>query len=490
MPHLRLAHATAFAGVLLTATLTESFGQDVPLRYTWMLPKTVVDMTTVYTFQNCEGGIAKVKITATLAARPLPDLRVGQKSIDPSQLQAFSQDRGISLQTIAGSRILSSIGSQPTDQTAQIVGNILGGVSKIVAVALGVPPVSLFALELKSGDAGPPAPQCATGPDSVVAIASQIDSFKADIIKYQTQLENGVVVDDAGHVVMDGAGHPKPLDEAGQKKLTAQIQAAQSLITALQDKLDKLSITIKTTVEPGVTPVVVDTENEAPAPIGNPDGSVDHSGLVAKICPSKNQLKNWFSNLDALFANNRDACTAVPSLEVSVYLDFPNAHSSMFDKTHPGAYTQSIVPDSDQYRDVAYIPVLVWRGERPTSGAHSSDATRSMPLGPPQTLPFGQFGVPQSLPLTVDTFRSLSWAVTFLEDGQITNATFTSKAWGSTATGLFGNAASAANSIATEARNAVSPSNQATALQGQADLIYQQQRLELCLKNPAACPSK
>lgn len=104
----------------------------------------------------------------------------------------------------------------------------------------------------------------------------------------------------------------------------------------------------------------------------------------------------------------------------------------------------------------------------------------------PVNLPFGQFGVAQSLPLQAGTFQGLTWAITFLEDGQITNASYSSKAWGVNLTSLFGAGASSANSIATEFRNAATQANasaetEATKIQGQADLIYQTHRLEFLL---------
>lgn len=113
----------------------------------------------------------------------------------------------------------------------------------------------------------------------------------------------------------------------------------------------------------------------------------------------------------------------------------------------------------------------------------------------PVNLPFGQFGVAQSLPLQAGTFQGLTWAITFLEDGQITNASYSSKAWGVNLTSLFGAGASSANSIATEFRNAATQANasaetEATKIQGQADLIYQTHRLESCSANPSACVSK
>jgi hypothetical protein len=108
----------------------------------------------------------------------------------------------------------------------------------------------------------------------------------------------------------------------------------------------------------------------------------------------------------------------------------------------------------------------------------------------PKAVPFAQYGFTEKLPITARIFRTISWAVTFNEFGEVTNATFSSKAWGSNATSLFGSAASAASSIAAEQQKAASPSAQAAATQAQADEIYQTQRLALCEAHPASCPSK
>jgi hypothetical protein len=167
----------------------------------------------------------------------------------------------------------------------------------------------------------------------------------------------------------------------------------------------------------------------------------------------------------------------------------------MYDATHNKAYEQTqVVNHVHIYRDVAYIPVTAWRGPKPSKTsidfALGEAPLDLVPLVAPQSLPFGQFGVSQALPFTADVFKTLNWQLTFLENGQITAASFQSKAVGNSVTSTFGNLASGANAIATEDRNARNSSNQATLVQGQADLIYQTQRLEACQKHPETCPSK
>lgn len=451
---------------------------EVASRFTWMLPKTVIDTTIAYTFKECAGGKPLINITPTLAAKAIPDLLVGQMQLATGDLQSITQDRGISLQTFGSSRILNSIGSSPTSQVAQIGGNILGGIAKLVAVAFGVPATAAD----KSTSSPPTTPLCASdsNPESAPAIANQIKRLKTEIQTLQAEI--------AG--LKSGPDPITPPDQSVQRRDTAAIAAAQTLITTLQDKL---TITIKTTIDPGVTPVVVNTNSDgAPLPIPTRQSVVQNSGLVATICPSKKQLDNakWFSNIDKLFEGDKTACAAVPNLNVNVYLDFPHGHGTMYDGTHQGKYEQTQVSSDDLYRDVGYIPVLVWRGVKSAKSDDSNPPTEPVQLAQPMTMAFGQFGVAQVLDLKANAFKSLTWQVTFLEDGEITAASFTSKAVGVTATSLFGTAASAANSIATEQRSAANPENQATALQGQADLIYQRQRLALCEANPSTCPSK
>ena len=469
-----LRHRTILPLAVLLAS--PAFGQEVSLRYTWMLPKTVIDATIVYTFDGCKDGVAKVKIAPTLVARTLPDPLVGQLKVDTRPLVSFWQDKSISIQTFANSRIISSAGSSPTGQGAQIIGNILGGIVKVAGLAIGLPGVV-------AEEKGPPKPVCEdqntqnTGP----WVVSQIETLKKNISDAQLRLANGEA-------------------DADQKKDAAAVQAAQTLITTLQEKV---ALTVKTTIDPGVSKVEVDLDSPSAAlPVPDKNDKVAVGGLVASICLSKKQLENakWFSNVDAIFvAQKGDGCLAFPSLKTNIYLDFPNAHSTEYDQpVLPGPYAQTQVNKNAtgqvQYRDVAYIPVLVWRGDRPKPGVvppqESDSAAPQNPfqISAPQMMVFGQFGVAQSLDLTTDAFKSLTWEVDFQEDGQVTKATFSSKAWGQNMTSLLGNVASSANSIATAATG--SSSTQASILQGQADLIYQAQRLQICQTTPASCPSK
>jgi hypothetical protein len=475
-----------------TATVSACFiaapglaADQIAARFSWALPKTVIDTTISYTFDKCENGKPTFKITPTLAGKPVPDPLVGRRKIDTKSLESFFEDRSISVQTFSGSHILSSIGSTPTNQTAQIGGNILGGIAKLVGIVLGVPPVAA------GYSASKPAiePTCKLKddpdkPDTAADIVKQIKDKKDKILELQKQLSDGV-------------------DEGTQKKNTAAIQAAQTVISALQDKV---TITIKTTIDPGLSPPDVDSENDFPVPvIPKKPGAVDDGGLVATICPSANQLSKdvaWFNNLDTIFKDERLHCAAIPSLTVHIYLDFTLAKGTMFDQDADvttsvgttGPYNQTSVPPDYQYRDVAYIPVLVWRGDRPMTVGNPATG-KGPPNGPtqlaePQRLPFGQFGVAQKLPIDAGVFKKMTWQVSFQENGEITSVTFNSTASGVVATSFFGSAVSAANSIASEQRNAASLSAQAGSPQSQADAIYQNERFKQCQINPSTCPSK
>jgi hypothetical protein len=97
------------------------------------------------------------------------------------------------------------------------------------------------------------------------------------------------------------------------------------------------------------------------------------------------------------------------------------------------------------------------------------------------------------VPYKADAFKNNGWSISFADNGEVTSASFATKSWGANITSLFSSAASAGNAIGTEQRAAAqanSPSNQAAALQSQADLIYETRRLALCQADPASCPSK
>ena len=117
-----------------------------PTRYTWVLPRTVLDTTITYSFQDCafdaskNTAIARFKITPTLAPVRLPTCgrELGRDPFPSINFSRFSRTKASRSRRSKTSHILSSIGSQPADQTGTIIGNVIGGVTKLVSVAAGV----------------------------------------------------------------------------------------------------------------------------------------------------------------------------------------------------------------------------------------------------------------------------------------------------------------------------------------------------------------
>jgi hypothetical protein len=439
---------------------------DIPTRFEWMLPKTVLDTVIAYQFQGCtKNGTPQFKITPTLSPKTVADQYVGQRSVFTDQLQSLWEDRNISVQTFGGSRILNSLGSSPTGQAGQIITNILGGIGKIIGIATGV--------VMNVDDASIPVPACDNTSDPAKMV-TQINTLKSQVADYQLQLANSV-------------------DDSTQKKLTAAIQASQAVISNLQDQL---TINVKTTIDPGVTAIIVNADDNTDALNASQARDIDDGGLVATICPSPAQLTKakWLANLDKILPGGKANCANVPYLTVNVYLEFKKGHSMPWDDGSAGPYKHKKLADPDYYRDVAYIPVAVWRGNKDgqNKGALGADGSVVGPvqLAPAQVMAFGQFGVAQTLPLSSDGFKKMVWQVTFLENGEITAATFTSQQNAAAATSLLQGATNTAASVANAERTAQSASTMAAQAQGEADLIYQSQRLHACQLNPSTCTSK
>lgn len=454
--------------------------QEANVRYSWMLPKTVLETTVSYTFVECTDGDKsanlKLKIVPTIVAKAVPDTYVGRLAIRPTeQLQSFWEDRNVNIKTFAGSHILSSIGSSPASQAGQITTNVLTGVSKIVAVALGV---GVVAFTVEGGGVATPAPapnrsKCG----AAQGMKQKIDALKAEIIQLQESLANGI-------------------EEAVSKKAKVQIEAKQALVAAKQVELDDMStVVIKRTIDPGFAPVAVDPDGQEPDLLSKkPPGPIDANGLVATFKPNARLLKKagWYED------NAKISATESEMLEINVYMNMDQAVRPVRKKEGKWVHTPVSENDGEIFRDVAYIPVVVWRGRKlaPPAVVVPPEVAAAAGIGGPlapvqltstQMIAFGQFGTPQVLPFEANAFKSLGWAMTFQENGEVTEAQFSNKAWGVGATGAFASGAGAANSIATELRNSSSASLEATALQGQADLIFQRQRLQKCESDPATC---
>ncbi len=481
---------------------------DTP-RYTWFLPKTVLDATVAYAIKECNTNTKEVQfnITPSLTPRYVPDLRIGQQSIKLDELQSALVNKNISITTYGSSGILNSIGSEPADQTAQIGGSVIGGISKLVGIALGTAALSDFE---KVQIPGVTLPTCQALDK---ADACQKARCIADL---KTQISSNDVAIAGG------------LDEAAQKKDTAANQAAQSVITDLQADL---SFTIKTTIDPGLSPIKINPAKEDEASIETiksynavaddraETGNVELDGLAAAFCPSEEQLKHigvlkdeknhdigWIRDekkIKAIEENGVCSQEGLPELAVNVYLDFDGAQSSIYRKSPPKKrfeQTELIRKEKEEpktiqlYRDPAVIPVEIWRGTKKLDDLEDKDRVTKL-LSPPANVSFGQFGVGQALPLDAGLGQNIQWSVTFLESGQVSSAKFSAAATASAVANLFGTATSAASSIATEKRNADTQANTqeetlAAHSQADADAIYQAARDAACQAKPSACTQK
>lgn len=272
------------------------------------------------------------------------------------------------------------------------------------------------------------------------------------------------------------------VSDAQQKQYTAQLQALQTL---LQQEQGRMSFTIKATIDPGYTdPQNIQVGSEGPAPMSFPSsppkgspklGAVPESGLIASLIPTAAQL------IDVPWIKDPINDPVIKRLRVSFYLDF--AHSIPSKQVNSGYYYSTPSEshqDSITYRDVAYIPVLVWLGD--------SDKAPNAQLLANNSFPFAQYGQVQVLSLNTSAFGDVLWSIEYSEIGEETKFTFTGRSFFQKASSLFTPAASAANSIAAEVRSV--SANRATALQNQADAIYQSHRLAVCQTDPANCPSK
>ncbi len=445
-------------------------------------------------------------------------MRIGQQTINIEELNDTFKNKNITITTFGSSHILNSIGSQPADQTAQIVGGVIGGIPKLVAIALGTGSVLAEKVEIPL----PSTPDSVPPPPSLQAIPTECLNDKANVCEKSACVSDLKAIITKNDLLMVGG-----LDDATQKKATAANQAALNLISDLQAGL---SFSIKTTIDPGLSPRQVDPEREDTALIGaidaeakKTDGHVETDGLVAAFCPSENQLiklglisfdkskpaalKNGIKQ-DEIKTHGVCSEKALPEFLVNIYLDFANAQSAIYTINPPKdrfeqtdmikTLDQTLNHSKQLYRDPAFIPVEVWQGKRRNRYVAATDegkANVGKLLTAPINVSFGQFGVPQALPLDAGLGENLQWEVTFLESGQVSSAKFAAMATASAFANLFGAATSAANSIATEKRNAETQANTqeetlAAHSQADADAIYQAARDVTCQTKASACTAK
>lgn len=392
----------------------------------WRLPKTVIDATVTFKYVGCTPAagpngtpVLELERTVALVARGVPDddiygPRKPGEPFDPmvsvpmSALTSFWDDRSLTVKH-APNGTLTSIGAIAEDQTAAIVGNVLTSATKIGSIAFGVPPAGLMS----------DAAQCSQQPSQI----------KAEIERLKALLRDPATTDAA--------------------------RAAYNLQLADQEKKrDKLTITVTRTIDPGVTPPM-DCElvpSTAGCP-GRPAAGVADSGLIATILPSWKELETagWMTG------TRQRQLEAVTAFAVSVFLDFSKATPPIL-ATCSGGQSEcprrrTMIDRTTQFREVAYIPLIVVAGEDRTSPTDKFELTVNggRPAGP---IPFAQFGIPRALPIKAGTFEKIAWTFSFNEFGEPIDVAFGSAAIGSKASSLLQSAASAGATLASQERTA------------------------------------
>jgi hypothetical protein len=494
-------------GILLTTsflslTTVALAAQGPSPVFSWLLPKTVIDLSITYQYVSCSfegnGVTYKVKIVPTIAARGVADYESGWRFQKTSDLTSDWQDRTVTLTTFAGSHILNTVGSHPVGQGAAVIGNILGGIVKIAGIALGT---NLTALSLKMSfddllkSAGitdpnnpPPDKVCDDAPTAPGYLVRQL---KAKILTTETQI---AALDTKAATVKKAEPQPAAPAAADHQSggdgnspdLKTLTDLLQSLQTLLNQEQAKLAFTIKATIDPGVgytnakkTPFGLDAAPPMEFPPTHKDqdppyGSVAVDLLVGTLEPTADDVPDitWLSDIHKM--------NVTAKLVVTVYMDFK--HSLPDRQAKAGFFEPTKVSDETNgltFRDPAYIPVLVRAG-------NTNDSTSQLLAN--VTLPFAQYGVRNVLLFEGGNFDDKALSLTFSDTGEQTNVSFAGKATAVTATSIFSSAASAASTIASGFRS--QNANEATASQTAADRIYQDNRLQVCLSNPTNCPSK
>jgi hypothetical protein len=419
-------------------------------QYTWRLPKTTFDATTIYSFSDCHYDAQKktpvldLDVSFTLVPHAVADPDIGPVGgtlgIPPSKLISFWVDNNVTIKTYPGTHVLQSLGSISTNQAGTIVGNVFSSAVKLAGIGLGVPTQQPIG----------PAVAVPAGCGEAYNMKKEIDQLKAKLL----------------------AGS---LSDADQKAATARLSTLQDAIT----------VKIVHTIDPGVTPVyfpddLTEKISEIPLPI-------KETGLIAQIKPSEKQLRSakWFDDnaLKAIFSGENYP----PDLHVNIYLDLPQAYPTPPNGCPVDAPAKSLchvhVKGDALYREVTYIPVEAYRGDlKDDDKAHPKRENRLFR----QTLAFGQFGTPRNLPLSADLFQTINWTIDFNDNGEMSNMVFGSKATGVAASSVLLGASTAASSVAAEIQKAGGQASTETqrlqaenaALKAQIDNITYNQQLE------------
>lgn len=375
----------------------------------WRLPKTVIDATVTFKYVDCKdpvvaGGRPTLELerTVALVARGVADDNIfgPNEPFDPfvrvpvSALTSFWQDRTLTVNR-APNGTLAQLSAVAEDQTAAIAGNLFTTATKLGSIAFGVAP----------GGAQASTATCSATPKATKATY--------DRLKAQLRDPNTTPAQAAAYV----------------------LQLADA-----QEKLDRLTITVTRTIDPGVTAIDATT----------PVNGVPRNGEIAGLEPSIEQLKKagWLSGSDP------DQFDAMKDVRISVFLDFEKATPAIIQKCDPATPCRrhpTVISRSTQFREPAYIPLIVVAGRDPTNTVNRFALTinGAKPAGP---IPFAQFGIPRALPIKAGLFERVAWTYNFNEFGEQTNVSFGSSAQGVKATSALAGAAGAAATLANQER--------------------------------------
>lgn len=419
-----------------------------------MLPKTVFDVTVSYTFLGCHADTKSldVAIKPTLVARSVPDPFIGSRGIKATELASWRGDTQVRITTYPGSHILKSIGAHSVDQTAVILNNVLTGLGKVLGVAKA----------LKGFVAGP---------DDFCGAAQETKNQLREVQSKIAAAQKEVIA--------------ATTDEA-RKLALARLEVYQPILSALAVKNAGHTITITATVDPGITGVDVRKELPRRNPV-----AIDPNGLIAWMEPTVDELKahGWI----------RDSVTTLDTerlkLRVNFYLDFPRTlpEESATNESQPRLPTGAPADQGHIYREATYIPIYVyagktignWAGVSAPSVGQSSRLVRENKdnelLIEPQRMVFAQYGQIMQLQLQARFLQDLEWSISFLENGEITDMNFTSKAAGVAATNALNTALDTVRAVQ-DANSEVAVLTRANAaLKARIDNLSLQQQLDALL---------
>ncbi len=430
-----LGCAAQQAGEITDGTLAYAAS---PATYSWMLPKTTLTVTVSYVLTQCVDGAPaqdaqpakspKLEITPTLSITSAaePDTRLGDNF--PDGVLSITPTDAISYWQDSDISVKTN---STTHLLTLLSSKPTNEVTQIVSnVLTGV--VKLAAVSM------------GVSPVAAVPAGAKICGTAAQTLDKLAKLKEKLSSPD---VTPDDA-----------KNLPAQIAALQSDLT--------ISVTHK--YDPGEKPIYINRKTLLAS--------------LGTLQPTDAQLQgsNWFADKNITLAS---LDRLGRGLMVDLYMDFNGAFpKSAADNTigcndRTCRVFQVPLPKGTLFREVLYVPVLAAQRSAPGRNIYN------------KTFPFGQFGLPRTMPMTASAFEQLTWSIGFADTGEITDASFTSKAKGLGLSSLFSNGASAVNSIASESRSAavaVDPAttklqNENNAIKAQIDNINYTQQLNALL---------